>query len=46
MQLSLFDNPDKDKISTKIVIKISQEFDWNVQNEMWEKLKIKKGMMV
>ena len=28
----------KDRISTKIVIKISQELDWNVQNEMWEKL--------
>ena len=28
----------KDRISTKIVVKISQELDWNVQNEMWEKL--------
>ena len=35
----------KDRISTKIVIKISQELDWNVQNEMWDKLKIKKGVM-
>ena len=36
----------KDRISTKIVVKISQELDWNVQNEMWEKLKIQKGIMV
>lgn len=35
----------KDRISTKIVVKISQELDWNVQNEMWEKMKIKKGVM-
>jgi len=35
----------KDRISTKIVVKISQELDWDVQNEMWEKLKIKKGVM-
>ena len=36
----------KDRISTKIVVKISQELEWDVQNEMWEKLKIKKGVMV
>jgi len=36
----------KDRISTKIVIKISQELDWNVQNKMWEKLKLEKGLMV
>ena len=35
----------KDRISTKIVVKISQELDWDVQNEMWERLKINKGMM-
>jgi len=35
----------KDRISTKIVVKISQELDWDVQNEMWEKLKIIKGVM-
>ena len=35
----------KDRISTKIVIKISQELDWNVQNEKWERIKIKKGVM-
>jgi len=29
----------KDRISTKIAIKISQKLDWNRQNEMWEKMK-------
>ena len=32
----------KDRISTKSVIIISQELDWNVQNELWERLKIQK----
>lgn len=35
----------KDRISTKAAVKISQELDWVVQNEMWEKLKLKKGVM-
>ena len=35
----------KDRISTKIVVKISQELEWDVQNEKWERMKIKKGVM-
>jgi len=32
----------KDRILTKIVIIISQELDWNVQNERWDALKQEK----
>jgi len=32
----------KDRILTKIVIKISQELDWEIQNELWDALKQEK----
>ena len=28
----------KDRISTKVAVKISQEFDWERQEEMWGKI--------
>jgi len=29
----------KDRISTKVVVKITQELDWERQEEMWKKMK-------
>lgn len=36
----------KDRISTKAVVKISQELDWERQEEMWVKLKLEKGVIL